>query len=389
MEQAAPATPSGFVAAIRNRLIARGLRPAEAQRRDRIVTFATQLRTTYGGDLDVVVAAALLGDDLARGEVTATDREILDECGVPKPVAERVLATLRECADPAAEHESHEARIVSDARILARLGGRGILYLAYSTAAAGGPESDVPRDARLDVTERIQALHFEQSRQFAVRAVAFERLYLAQLNQRATMPPPLPPYVVFEGLSGSGKGTQADLLARHYQREGGSPVTLREPSPWFWHTRDHLGIGPKDFNAQTLLYLMDRELHFAPTIRQARDAGRPVVADRSYLSTLVYQSGEGWLTPENIVYLHAWLPQPTAVFVLDLPAERALERIRARPSDAVTSAQTEDETHEQLVLHRERFRALPAYFPWAHVLDATLDPEELHSIVWTRLQGKV
>jgi dTMP kinase len=385
----APSSASPYEPGIRHTLAARGVRPADLQRADRTLSFALQLQRTYGGDLDAIVAAALLSGDRETGDATATDRDMLTTSGVPAAITDRTLRILAEGKQPAREDTTVEARILSDALILARLGASGILGAAFSVAASGGDEREVISDATRDIAQRIHALHFEQSRQYAVRAAAFERYVLAQLDQPATMEPPLPPYVVFEGLSGAGKSTQADLLARHFQREGESPVTLREPSPWYWHTRDDLGIGADDLVAQTLLYLMDRDRHSAPTIRQARDGGRPVVADRSYLSTLVYQSGAGWLAPENIVQLHAWAPQPTAVFVLDLPAERALARIGSRPSDAITSAQIEDETREQLRLHRKRFLALPTYFPWVTILDATLDPEVLHARVWARLTEKV
>lgn len=389
MEQVAAASTSPYELSIRRALATRGARPSDLQRADRTLSFALQLQRTYGGDLDAIVAAALLSGDQETGAANAADRDMLTTSGVPAAIADRTLRILAEGIRPAREDTSVEARILSDALILTRLGASGILSAAFTVAASGGDEREVLSEANHDMTQRIHALHFAQSHQYAVRAVAFERFVLAQLDQPETLEPPLPPYVVFEGLSGAGKSTQADLLARHFQREGESPVTLREPSPWYWHTRDDLGIGADDLVAQTLLYLMDRDRHSAPTIRQAREGGHPVVADRSYLSTLVYQSGAGWLAPENIVFLHAWIPQPTAVFVLDLSAERALARIGSRPSDAITSAQIEDETREQLILHRKRFLALPTYFPWVTILDATLAPEELHRRVWARLTEKV
>ena len=388
MEQVAPSSTSPYEPSIRRALAARGPRPAHRQRADRALGFALQLQRTYGGDLDTIVAAALLSGDQGSGDANTAYRDILRTSGVPTMTIDRTLRVLAEGKKPAREDTTIEGHILSDALILARLGASGVLDAAYALTATAGDERELVGDATRDLAARIHTLHFEQSRQYAVRAAAFERLFLAQLNQPATLEPPLPPYVVFEGLSGSGKGTQADLLARHYRREGASPVTLREPSPWYWHTRDDLGIGPNDSVAQTLLYLMDRDRHTAPMIRRARKAGDPVVADRSFLSTLVYQASDGWLAPENIAYLHTLIPQPTAVFVLDLPAERAFERIRSRPSEAITNAQIEDETLEQLTRHRERFLALPAYFPWVYVLDAALGPDELHARVWSKVHGK-
>lgn len=237
------------------------------------------------------------------------------------------------------------------------------------------------------MSARIASLEFEQSRYQASHDYLFVRLFLEQLDSDAPMlalPPA--PYVVIEGISGSGKSTQAEMLATRFAQEGYEPVRLHEPTPWYKDMRAQLDARQRDRQTQLLLLLTDRYINVRFPIQDAQNAGQPVISDRSYLSSMVYQSETGWLSEANIAYLHTLVPQPTHLFLLDLPAEDALERIDTRV-EAGLAPRGDFETLEQLTVHRERYQALADYFPHLKIIDATLPEDDIHELIWQAVIG--
>ena len=97
-------------------------------------------------------------------------------------------------------------------------------------------------------------------------------------------------YIALEGFDGSGKSTQAELLATHLdavgtREPGGTPLgaSLREA---LLHSSPDHAPAPR---TEALLFAADRSQHIATVVSPALEAGRDVVTDRSYGSTLAYQ----------------------------------------------------------------------------------------------------
>lgn len=392
LEQNVSVSDSPYEPAIRAALAGVALSPSHGfEHLDRVAAFALALQQTYGGDRDVIMAAALLhdlgrSDTNLRGPASAEESArraapILAAIGFPAEKTPLVLQAIAEHDQPELRPSSIEGRILKDADFLAGFGAQGIVRSAFWTAESGGSQADFIDRLERKMAARLASLEFEQSRHHAQREYLFVRLFLDRLRQPPALRAVTTPYVVFEGISGSGKSTQVALLEDHYRRVGRDPLSFHEPSPWYRRVRQELGVPRDDAVAQTLLLLVDRYQHGRPIIEQARAAGRPIIAARSYLSTLVYQAREGGLAPANIASLHAVLPQPTAIFLLDIAPEEALRRIEAR-----SEAAGEHETAEQMAIHRQRFLALPALFPEMRALDAgTLDPQALHAHIWSLL----
>ena len=102
-------------------------------------------------------------------------------------------------------------------------------------------------------------------------------------------------FVSFEGIDGSGKSTQARLLAEHLRGAGRDVVLTREPggSPGAEEIRRLLLEGDPDrWSAETeiLLFTAARRDHLERTIRPALEAGKLVICDRFADSTRVYQA---------------------------------------------------------------------------------------------------
>jgi dTMP kinase len=101
-------------------------------------------------------------------------------------------------------------------------------------------------------------------------------------------------FIVFEGGEGSGKSTQARLLAERLRAAGARVTSVREPggTPAGDDIREilldpaHDGLDPR---AELMLYAASRAEHVAKVIRPRLEAGDIVVCDRFTDSSLAYQ----------------------------------------------------------------------------------------------------
>ena len=143
----------------------------------------------------------------------------------------------------------------------------------------------------------------------------------------------MPMFVTFEGLDGSGKTTQAVLLADALRGEGVEVVSTREPggTPLGEAIRDlvlHGGhVAPW---AEAALYAASRAQHVDGVIRPALERGATVVCDRYIDSSVAYQGvGRGLGLEEvlalNLAVVGGLLPDRTVLVEID--PETAAERV--------------------------------------------------------------
>lgn len=137
-------------------------------------------------------------------------------------------------------------------------------------------------------------------------------------------------FIVFEGGEGTGKSTQAQLLA---ERLGA--VTTREPggTGLGGHLRGLLlgaaGDAPIADRTEALLMAADRAQHAAEILRPALAAGRDVVCDRYIASTVAYQGAGRGLDGAELRRISDWAVDglvPDLVVLLVVPEEVAWER---------------------------------------------------------------
>ncbi len=142
--------------------------------------------------------------------------------------------------------------------------------------------------------------------------------------------------IAFEGLDGSGKSTQLDLLAAHLRAAGCDVVTTREPTefPSGQRIREMARSGEELEPEEELSWFVeDRRVHVDEIIKPALRADRIILTDRYYLSTVAYQGARGLDYEQILADSEDEFPIPDLVLLLEIDPKVAFERIHARGSE--------------------------------------------------------
>ena len=194
-------------------------------------------------------------------------------------------------------------------------------------------------------------------------------------------------FVTFEGLDGSGKSTQAELLRARLEADRVDVVSTREPGG------TELGEGVRNLVlhgghvgawAEALLYVAARAQLVDEVIRPALDRGAAVICDRYVDSSVAYQGAGRALGVDRILDLNlaavgSLLPDRT--FLLELDPGDVSSRIQ-RHFDRL-----EREGDDFRARTAAGYREIAARFPGrVVVLDATRPADELAEEVYGALR---
>lgn len=181
-------------------------------------------------------------------------------------------------------------------------------------------------------------------------------------------------FISFEGIDGSGKSTQARLLAEALRTAGIDVIHTREPggSPGAEEIRSLVLEGDPDrWSAETeiLLFTAARRDHLEKTIRPALAAGKVVICDRFADSTRVFQGVTRGDLQDKVNRLHNEMigVEPDLTLLFDMDPQIGLSRAKGR--------QTAEERFEDFgIKFQEKCRAafldLANQFPRFTVIDA-------------------
>jgi dTMP kinase len=142
--------------------------------------------------------------------------------------------------------------------------------------------------------------------------------------------------IAFEGLDGSGKSTQLERLAARLRAAGCDVVSTREPTefPSGQRIREMARSGKElDLEEELRWFVEDRRVHVAEVIAPALRAGRIVLTDRYYLSTVAYQGARGLDYEKILADSEAEFPIPDLVVLLEIDPQQAFERVHARGAE--------------------------------------------------------
>ena len=174
-------------------------------------------------------------------------------------------------------------------------------------------------------------------------------------------------FIVIEGIDGTGKSTQVKRLGEWFESQGREVVLSREPTagPWGKLARDSGSTGRVSPEEELQYFLNDRRQHVDELIAPSLAAGKVVILDRYYFSTMAYQGTRGFDPVEIRRKNEAFAPVPDLLLILDLDVDSALGRIGARGDIA-----NEFEKRENLEKCRDIFLSLRGE-PFVHVIPST------------------
>jgi dTMP kinase len=194
-------------------------------------------------------------------------------------------------------------------------------------------------------------------------------------------------FVTFEGLDGSGKSTQAELLRARLEADGVDVVSTREPGGTELGERlrdlvlhgGHVGAW-----AEALIYVAARAQLVDEVIRPALDRGASVICDRYLDSSVAYQGvarglGLDRMLELNLAAIGGMVPDRT--YLLDLDPRQVASRIR-RHHDRL-EREGDDFRERAAAGYRELAQRFPERIV---VLDATRPVDELAEEVYGSLR---
>ena len=209
--------------------------------------------------------------------------------------------------------------------------------------------------------------------------------------------------IVIEGTDGSGKATQARLLAERLRQQN---IPLREidfpryGNPFSEPARLYLAgalgknVGDVNAYAASVLYAVDRYASYREDWGQAYEAGEVILANRYTTSNAVHQASKlpeeqrqeylEWLF--DLEYGRMGLPEPDLVLYLDLPTEVSERMMRKREAETGTTADIHERDSAYLRTCRENARRIAAQLGWRRI-DCTRQGElrsreDIHEELW-------
>jgi dTMP kinase len=194
-------------------------------------------------------------------------------------------------------------------------------------------------------------------------------------------------FVTFEGLDGSGKSTQAQLLADVLRADGHEVVATREPGGTELGERIRevlLHEGDVSPWAEAALFAAARAQLVDEVIAPALERGADVISDRYLDSSLAYQGIARDLGLERVLELNLHAVRgllPDRTFLLLVDAEESARRV----------GRNADRIEREAEAFRERvdaaYRQLAEYFPQRiTTIDGTRPPREIAEEVLDELR---
>jgi uncharacterized protein len=354
----------------------------------RVASIGLTLQETHGGDPEVIMAASIL-HDLGRSEVKLIGKDsalesvrlarpILKEIGFSEEKIELVCQAIAEHDQADVRPTTIEGRILKEADFLDGFGARGILRSLLWSGERGENMEDIFHRFRVKMPKRIESLEFSESKSIARKQYYFVELFLSLLDQDPSLEREFlkGKYIIFEGISGSGKETQARKLLEELESRSIKARIVFEPTPDIKPVLIEWRKGVDDSLMELFLFVADRKRIMEGEILPALRAGEVVLGVRSKISTEVYQTE----TEYDLVFasfLQTFVPDPDLILWFDLSAEESVERILAR-SRKTGEARGKHEKMAKLKRHRSKYKMVLGRYENVVKIDAAPSIESIH-----------
>ena len=186
--------------------------------------------------------------------------------------------------------------------------------------------------------------------------------------------------IAIEGIDGAGKTTQVRMLRNALEGAGEEPVVSKEPTNGQWGKiiKESATTGRLSPEKELDAFVQDRTEHVATIIGPALEAGRIVILDRYFYSSIAYQGSRGASVNEVRALMESRFPIPDAVFVLDIEPAVGIDRI----ANSRGEEPNHFEDRSNLSRAREIFQGMSG--PNIHHINGANAPEAVHAEIVTR-----
>ena len=197
-------------------------------------------------------------------------------------------------------------------------------------------------------------------------------------------------FIVLEGAEGSGKSTQARLIGEWLAANGVEHILTREPGGTkVGEEIRAILLHGDDIPAETELLLMNaaRAVFVNDVVKPALAAGKIVVADRFWLSSVAYQGYGRGLPLAEVRSICAFAAQgisPDLTVVLDVSAQESEARRAGRGADRIERAGAE--FHQRVA---GAYRLLPRMEANVELLSGEGAPAEVHQRIRAVLRARL
>ena len=138
------------------------------------------------------------------------------------------------------------------------------------------------------------------------------------------------PFVVLEGLDGSGGSTQSNLLKEYFEDKHVPSVFVKSPE---YETevgraiRDYLDGKVKLKTEQAFLLFATDVLNSVPKIKEGLEEDKVIFADRYITSTIAYQCANGFSFGNAMKFVKSHqYPEADVIIFIDIKPETSMER---------------------------------------------------------------
>jgi len=360
-----------------------------------VVGFGQWLSGIYHANMEVVTAAAILHDTgrsnpNLRGKAAATAavvtaESLLEEAGYAAIEITQITQCIHEHDDPNFHSKLLESRILKDADFLDGFGARGVIRSVMYTVETGGGVAEAMDRLQRKMSDRLHGLEFLESRRLAWQLHRLTEVFLSQLQ--TSLPVEQVVYsgklIVFEGISGSGKDMQINLLQKKLAAAGQEPVILHHPSPELKKLGQEWGSVESSSLGYGLLLLADWSKTVSAEILPALKAGKIVISSRSSWSLQAYQAHDQ-AVQTFYRFAASWEPVADVVVYLKIDPEMALQRTQERTAAGQESPGV---FRTSQVVQSEAYEQTKKYYPRVVEADSALPVEEVHRQILTALRS--
>lgn len=200
-------------------------------------------------------------------------------------------------------------------------------------------------------------------------------------------------FITFEGTDGSGKTTQIRMLSGYLEKGGYRVVNTIEPGGTelgkkirkILLSRENTGMSPR---TETLLFQASRAELVSKVIMPALEAGKIVICDRFFDSTIVYQGMARGLGADHMLDMSLWATgglEPDLTFLLSIDFEKGKKRLSGTSPDRI---EMEEESFQQEICRG--YKKLAARFrDRITMVDAGLSIEQVSDVIRKKVEKEL